>query len=422
MLVIAMRSASPAHRSMALTALRRSHHPRAATILSNHRGRAHNNHTNASINTPHQTLPHRFFASSTQHRQVTQPPKSSTTSSTPPTTSGGVSQESAEGTASAAARTVRKRQAKSSSSSSEPSLLGSKKDAVSHSGQVVGTNATLHSSSQKANDDDRAPPSKGRSGSHSAKATDPPSGDNNGLGTTSSTSFYPAQPPFTSSFQSRDTFGGIGGGGPGDSYSAANARKNSAVHSSEWMGKIQNPRAIVQHLDEYVIGQEKAKKILAVAVYNHYSRVNENLRQQQIQESLTAISNSPVTPSSVYYGSSVLMSDGPSTPDPIIETFTSPSSPPSNASGTDAAGGSNSGSKDTHAGSSDLHVPGRRKFLYCPLLTPPRPHFRDLFIAGREQSCENSNLPMVHERQTLFVRITASASAEIAPYMPYLPR
>lgn len=164
-----MRSASPAHRSMALTALRRSHHPRAATILSNHRGRAHNNHTNASINTPHQTLPHRFFASSTQHRQVTQPPKSSTTSSTPPTTSGGVSQESAEGTASAAARTVRKRQAKSSSSSSEPSLLGSKKDAVSHSGQVVGTNATLHSSSQKANDDDRAPPSKGRSGSHSAK-------------------------------------------------------------------------------------------------------------------------------------------------------------------------------------------------------------------------------------------------------------
>lgn len=178
----------------------------------------------------------------------------------------------------------------------------------------------------------------------------------------------------------------------------------------------------MQHLDEYVIGQEKAKKILAVAVYNHYSRVNENLRQQQIQESLTAISNSPVTPSSVYYGSSVLMSDGPSTPDPIIETFTSPSSPPSNASGTDAAGGSNSGSKDTHAGSSDLHVPGRRKFLYCPLLTPPRPHFRDLFIAGREQSCENSNLPMVHERQTLFVRITASASAEIAPYMPYLPR
>ncbi|KAF9138059.1 hypothetical protein BGX30_009637 [Mortierella sp. GBA39] len=365
MLVIAMRSASPAHRSMALAALRRFHHPRATTILSNHRGRAHNNHTNASINTPHQTLPHRFFASSTHHRQVTQPPKSSTTSSTPTTTSGGASQESADGAASAAARTVKKRPAKSSSSSSEASLAGSKKDAVSPSGQVAGANAALHSSSQRANDDDKAPPSKGRSGSHSAKATDPPSGENNGLGTTSSTSFYPAQPPFTSSFQSRDTFGGSGGGGPGDSYSAANARKNSAVNSSEWMGSIQNPRTIVQHLDEYVIGQEKAKKILAVAVYNHYSRVNENLRQQQIQESLTAISNPSLPPGSVYYGSGVLMSDGPSTPDPIIETFTSPSPPPSNASGTDAAaGGSSNGGKDTHASSSDLHVPGRQAIHY----------------------------------------------------------
>ncbi|KAG0278634.1 hypothetical protein BGZ95_003538 [Linnemannia exigua] len=44
----------------------------------------------------------------------------------------------------------------------------------------------------------------------------------------------------------------------------------------------------VKHLDEYVIGQEKAKKILAVAVYNHYSRVNENLRQQQMQETIAA--------------------------------------------------------------------------------------------------------------------------------------
>ncbi|KAF9912683.1 hypothetical protein EC991_009419 [Linnemannia zychae] len=44
----------------------------------------------------------------------------------------------------------------------------------------------------------------------------------------------------------------------------------------------------VKHLDEYVIGQEKAKKILAVAVYNHYSRVNENLRQQQLQEAIAA--------------------------------------------------------------------------------------------------------------------------------------
>lgn len=34
------------------------------------------------------------------------------------------------------------------------------------------------------------------------------------------------------------------------------------------------PRSIKKTLDEYVIGQERAKKILAVAVYNHYKRIN----------------------------------------------------------------------------------------------------------------------------------------------------
>lgn len=38
-------------------------------------------------------------------------------------------------------------------------------------------------------------------------------------------------------------------------------------------GEIPSPRDIVQHLDQYVIGQERAKKVLAVAVYNHYKRV-----------------------------------------------------------------------------------------------------------------------------------------------------
>ncbi len=36
---------------------------------------------------------------------------------------------------------------------------------------------------------------------------------------------------------------------------------------------IPSPRAIVEHLDAYVIGQERAKKVLSVAVYNHYKRV-----------------------------------------------------------------------------------------------------------------------------------------------------
>ncbi|MEZ4734184.1 MAG: ATP-dependent Clp protease ATP-binding subunit ClpX [Caldilineaceae bacterium] len=36
---------------------------------------------------------------------------------------------------------------------------------------------------------------------------------------------------------------------------------------------IPSPKAIVEHLNQYVIGQEQAKKVLAVAVYNHYKRV-----------------------------------------------------------------------------------------------------------------------------------------------------
>ena len=36
---------------------------------------------------------------------------------------------------------------------------------------------------------------------------------------------------------------------------------------------IPAPHKIKEKLDEYVIGQEKAKKIISVAVYNHYKRV-----------------------------------------------------------------------------------------------------------------------------------------------------
>jgi ATP-dependent Clp protease ATP-binding subunit ClpX len=37
--------------------------------------------------------------------------------------------------------------------------------------------------------------------------------------------------------------------------------------------KLPTPREINQFLDDYVIGQERAKKILSVAVYNHYKRI-----------------------------------------------------------------------------------------------------------------------------------------------------
>jgi ATP-dependent Clp protease ATP-binding subunit ClpX len=40
---------------------------------------------------------------------------------------------------------------------------------------------------------------------------------------------------------------------------------------------IPKPKKIKEFLDQYVIGQDRAKKLLSVAVYNHYKRINHNL-------------------------------------------------------------------------------------------------------------------------------------------------
>ncbi len=41
--------------------------------------------------------------------------------------------------------------------------------------------------------------------------------------------------------------------------------------------KLFKPAEIKKHLDQYVIGQEDAKKVLSVAVYNHYKRINYSM-------------------------------------------------------------------------------------------------------------------------------------------------
>jgi len=40
--------------------------------------------------------------------------------------------------------------------------------------------------------------------------------------------------------------------------------------------KLLSPREIMAHLDEYVVGQEQAKRVLSVAVYNHYKRIQSD--------------------------------------------------------------------------------------------------------------------------------------------------
>src|ERR1700727_3468646 len=43
------------------------------------------------------------------------------------------------------------------------------------------------------------------------------------------------------------------------------------------------PAEIKAHLDQYVIGQDDAKKILSLAVYNHYKRLQQKIVENDLQ-------------------------------------------------------------------------------------------------------------------------------------------
>ncbi|MGH2459958.1 MAG: ATP-dependent Clp protease ATP-binding subunit ClpX [Chloroflexota bacterium] len=49
------------------------------------------------------------------------------------------------------------------------------------------------------------------------------------------------------------------------------------------MTKVPTPRRIVELLGQYVVGQERAKKVLAVAVYNHYKRINAGMQIDDVE-------------------------------------------------------------------------------------------------------------------------------------------
>ena len=71
--------------------------------------------------------------------------------------------------------------------------------------------------------------------------------------------------------------------GPGDVYicgecielcqSILEQERRRRGTSKQLFTKVPTPREIVSQFDEYVIGQEHAKKVLAVAVHSHYKRL-----------------------------------------------------------------------------------------------------------------------------------------------------
>jgi ATP-dependent Clp protease ATP-binding subunit ClpX len=53
-----------------------------------------------------------------------------------------------------------------------------------------------------------------------------------------------------------------------------NSRKPVSRNNDKSWKEVPKPKEIKEILDQYVIGQEEAKKILSVAVYNHYKRID----------------------------------------------------------------------------------------------------------------------------------------------------
>jgi ATP-dependent Clp protease ATP-binding subunit ClpX len=78
-------------------------------------------------------------------------------------------------------------------------------------------------------------------------------------------------------------------------------KKSSA--SPITLSQIPKPREIKKYLDDHVIGQQEAKKVLSVAVYNHYKRLSYQYAQQQ--------GNTPITEESIELQKSNILLIGP---------------------------------------------------------------------------------------------------------------
>ena len=61
------------------------------------------------------------------------------------------------------------------------------------------------------------------------------------------------------------------------------SKQEATNGSANFKLNVRRPAEIKKFLDEYVIGQDDAKKVLSVAVYNHYKRVNNKQSQDDVE-------------------------------------------------------------------------------------------------------------------------------------------
>ncbi|KAF9563742.1 ClpX, ATPase regulatory subunit [Agrocybe pediades] len=70
-------------------------------------------------------------------------------------------------------------------------------------------------------------------------------------------------------------------------------RNDQEMPYSPSVFSLATPRELVEYLNQFVVGQENAKKVLSVAVFNHYNRVRANLGYIEPNE-FTAFNESPL--------------------------------------------------------------------------------------------------------------------------------
>src|SRR5882762_7175826 len=60
-------------------------------------------------------------------------------------------------------------------------------------------------------------------------------------------------------------------------------REDNSTTASQFKLTVKKPIEIKRFLDEYVIAQDDAKKVLAVAVYNHYKRLQQKVVENEVE-------------------------------------------------------------------------------------------------------------------------------------------